>query len=362
LADASLTIDTSTSPELIRRMMDLQDMEAARLVLHGDSVVDWHRLDLDSLEKDDRFLQLHLLDTNDPLDQERLRFVFNEAVHFLEENLSLTFPKDIRDPDDVRKVFLWASHYSGFRRRQILSCVILKLMHVINHLEASDLRFQTSVSESRLIELAERRILGLAERMREEGFPLVAFYGSRKTRNSVITKLIAKKESIAATIFDKLRFRIVTETKDHILPAVCWLTRNIFPFNYVIPGQSHNNLFTLHDMTKGDSELEQLYYLLQAQNGNGDELIREANPFSGSSYEMINFIVDFPVRIDRYVPRKDPRLRIILGRTVFVLVELQILDAQTAARNEEGENAHLLYKNRKRREVEARLKKGGMSR
>jgi uncharacterized protein (TIGR04552 family) len=361
LDETSLTIDTSLSSAILRPPLDLQDMEAARLLLHGDSVVDWQRLDLDTLEKVDRFLSLHLVNVNDPLDQERLRFVFNEAVHYLEENLGLTFPKDIRDPDDVRKVFLWASRYEGFRRRQLLSCVILKVMHVINHLEAADLRFQTSVSEARLIELTERRILALAERMRREGFPLVAFYGSRKTRNSVITKLIAKKETIAATIFDKLRFRIVTGNKDQILPAICWLTRNVFPFNYVIPGQSHNNLFTLHAMTRSDPRLEQLYGLLQTQNGNGDELIPESNPFSGSSYEMINFIVDFPVRIDRYVRKKDPRNRIILGRTAFVLVELQIIDAETAARNEEGENAHGLYKIRKRRQVEGRLKKGAFT-
>lgn len=353
----TLTVDASLS-SMIRQGMDLQDMEAVKLVLQGESVVDWHRLDLDSIEKVNRFLMLHLLDVRDPLDCERLRFIFNEAVHYLEENLDAAFPPDLRDPEDVRNIFLMASQYEGFRRRQMLSCILLKLMHVLNHLEATDLRFRSSVSEARLIELAEHRMLMHAERMREEGFPLVSFYGSRKTRNSVITKLITKRESIAATIFDKLRFRLITETREDILPAIVWLTRNVFPFNYIIPGQSHNNIATLREMTLEDPRLDQLYRAIQAPSEQSERLVQERNPFSGSTYRMINFIIDFPVRIDRYMRKQDPKMRVLLGRTVFVLVELQILDQETARANDQGENAHVFYKTRQRRNVDARLKKG----
>ena len=78
--------------------------------------------------------------------------------------------------------------------------------------------------------------------------------------------------------------------------------------------------------------------------------------FSGGSYRMINFIADFPVRIDHLV---DVRYGALLGRTVFVMVEFQVIDRQTARANEEGENAHRLYKERQRAVVEARLRKGG---
>jgi uncharacterized protein (TIGR04552 family) len=364
--ESSLTVDASLSPLLrdpatmphVDGGVSLQDMEAVHLILNGNSVVDWHRLDLDTLEKVDRHLALHLLDLRDPLDAERLRFLFDEAVHYLEENLDISFPPDLRKPDDVRNIFLMASQYEGFRRRQMFSCILLKLMHVLNHLEATDLRFRSSVSEARLIELAERRMLAFSEQMRAEGFPIVSFYGSRKTRSSIITKLITKRESTAATVFDKLRFRIVTETREDLLPAIIWLSRNVFPFNYVIPGQSHNNIATLRDMVRGRPALERLYGGLQGHGQGRDALAQEPNPFSGCDYRMINFIVDFPVRIDRYVARQDPRTRVILGRTVFVLVELQIVDRETAASNEEGENAHVLYKARQRKNVEARLKKG----
>jgi uncharacterized protein (TIGR04552 family) len=42
----------------------------------------------------------------------------------------------------------------------------------------------------------------------------------------------------------------------------------------------------------------------------------------------------------------------------MVLVEFQVLDKETAKANEEGENAHQLYKARQRGIVSSRLRKG----
>jgi uncharacterized protein (TIGR04552 family) len=353
----AVTIDASLGAARQGGELNLGDLDAIRLILGGNSVIDWNRSHFQSLDDVDRFLRLHLLDPSDPTDRQRLRFVHGEAVSYLEEHLGLHFPDDLREPEDVRQLFLLASQTGGFRRRQIFACVILKLMHVINHMEAAELHFQSPLSEARILDLAERRIMAAADQMRAEGFPLVAFYGSRKTRNSIITKLIAKKENIAATIFDKLRFRIVTKDQDHILPAIGWLTRNLFPFNYVIPGQSHNNLIPLPEALR----------LIGSPYSVGDlqgpvqspELVAEDNPFSGDSYRIVNFIVDFPVRID---DAQTARYGALLGRTVFALVEFQIIDRETARANEEGENAHNLYKERQRAIVARRLKKGGAAR
>lgn len=330
-------------------------IETVRLIVHGNSVIDWNRSSFRSREEVDRFLRLHQLDPEDPEDQRRLRFVYGESVNYLEEHLGLHFPEDLRNPEDVRDVFVEASKTGGFRRRQIQACVILKLMHVINHLETAELKHQTPLSEAELLDLAERRIVAAADKMRKSGFPLVAFYGSRKTRNSVITKLLAKKENTAATIFDKLRFRIVTEGPEHVLPAISWLMENLFPFNYVIPGESHNNLVQLSE-TLARPEYRGLVAGMQGgESADDGRLNPEENPFSGGSYRMVNFIVDFPVRVDHLV---NVRYGALLGRTAMVLVEFQVLDRETAKRNEEGENAHKLYKERQRATVSSRLKKG----
>ena len=348
-----IQLDTRLSalPELA---LDPASLEVVRLILRGNSVIDWHRSNFHDLASVDRFLRLHMLDPNDPEDDRRLRFVYGEAVNYLQEHLGLHFPDELKNPEDIRDVFLIASQTGGFRRRQIQACVILKLMHVINHLEAAELKHQTPLSEADLLDLAERRIVAAADQMRKEGFPLVAFYGSRKTRNSIITKLIAKKENTAVTIFDKLRFRIVTEEPDQIVPAISWLTHNLFPFNYVIPGQSHNNLVEMSEIFERPEYLG-LEEMLQGGD-EGDDINPEENPFSGQDYRMVNFIVDFPVRVDHLV---NVRYGSLLGRTVFVLVEFQVLDRETARLNEEGDNAHHLYKERQRAIVSSRLKKGG---
>jgi len=352
----TLTLDASLQdlpPEL---QLELGDLESVRLLLRGSSVIDWNRAVFPDLEHVNGYLGLHRLDWDDPEDRRRVEYVHRQAVSYLEEHLGLRFPQDLQQPDDVREIFLLASQTGGFRRRQILACAILKLMHTIAHLEAAELRFQTAMSEADLLDLAERRIYESAARMRDEGFPLAAFYGNRKSRNSIITKLLAKKEATAATVFDKLRFRVITQRRDQIVPAIAWLTRHLFPFNYTIPGQSHNNLIDLHtEWTQGP--YRDVAQALQGFTAEGDQPFNpDDNPFSGPSYRVINFIVDFPVRIDHL---GHARYGALLGRVVFVQVEFQVVDAETAERNEQGDAAHALYKERQREIVASRLRKGG---
>lgn len=347
-----LELDTSVARALKAQSMSLHDAEAIRLLLSGSSVIDWQSLAVESLEDVDRYLATLLLDVQRPEDNERLRYVFNESVAYLEEQLRLRFPPELRDPTDVRQLFLWASHRGGFRRRQILSCVILKLMHVIQHMEAADLKFRTAISEAQLFDLAEERLLLAAREMQDSGLPIVALYGSRKSRSSVITKLIAKRENLAATVFDKLRYRIIVETPDDLLPTLQYLTQNILPFNYIIPGQSHNNL--LDPETLWDALPD---HVLDQRITRDMPLARESgkNEFSGLNYRMINFIADYPVELP---PTSSDGFSFELGRVVFMMIEVQLVDEETARRNEIGENAHSLYKLRQYEEVARRLKRG----
>ncbi|MEQ1505297.1 MAG: TIGR04552 family protein [Myxococcota bacterium] len=353
--------------------VSLQDVESVRLLLTGESVVDWQRLSFRDLADVDRFLATHLLDTSDAEDIERVRYVFNEAVSYLEEQLHLKFPAELRNPSDIRLVFLWASQWGGFRRTQILSCVVLKLMHIIHHMEAADLRFRLPLAEEQILASAHRRILAQVYEMQDAGVPITAFYGSRKSRSSVITKLIAKREAVAATIFDKLRFRLVVRRYRDLVPTIAYLARELFPFNYVVPGQSHDNLLEaslvpnrlLDWLTPEDRAVA----LQRTEPGLGDvpvglidgrtESGTPRNEFSGASYRAINFIVNYPVRVP---PSVEERFSFELGRVVYVNVEFQVLDEATSKTNELGENAHALYKARQHRRVAARLKRGAAAR
>jgi uncharacterized protein (TIGR04552 family) len=359
----SLNFDTATSKLFSEEGVTLQDLEAIRLILQGSSVIDWHQLNLTSQEAVDRFLGLLLIDLDDPWDRKRLRFLYSEATNFVEEHLDIRLPADLRAPADIRDVFVEASTIDRrFRRRQVLCCTVLKLLHVINHMEAAELKFQGAVPEAVLLERAGSHITRFGDRMRDEGYPVLAFYGSRKTRNSIITKLLAKRENLAATVFDKLRFRLVVPTQAHILPAMACLSRELFPFNYLIPGESYNNLLNLRRVIRETEHYNQLSDQLQRLRRTASDWIAENNPFSGGSYRMINFIVDFPVRLEDHEMYREPEAWHLLGRVVFVKVEFQILDQKTSEANERGENAHHLYKARQKKTVESRLIRGALSR
>jgi uncharacterized protein (TIGR04552 family) len=347
-----LEIDATWNPGTWEPTLDLADIQSIRLMLSGGSVVDWNRLELSTPEHVDRFLRLHGLHMDEPLHRQRLRFVFNESVSYLEEHLKLHFPVEIRNPDDVRDIFLWASEYGGFRRKQILSCVILKLMHVIQHLAAADLRHRAAISEAKLLDLAHRRVLDAARQMKEDGVPITSFTGNRKSRSSVITKLLAKKENVAATVFDKLRYRCIVERPEDLAPTLAWIARYLFPFNYVIPEQSHNNLLDPARLVSHLTADERARLQIP-----GPDLALEedkGNEFSGKSFRVINFIMDFPVPMP---PERHP-FDVELGHTVFVNVEMQVVDEETARNNELGENAHHLYKQRQQQVVAQRLKRG----
>ena len=179
-----------------------------------------------------------------------------------------------------------------------------------------------------------------------------------KTRESFITKLLAKKENVAAQVYDKTRFRIITRTRADILPTLYFLTQRLFPFNFVVPGQTENSLLPfkslLRDFPHFSAFAQELHLDpdFEAREGSG------WNEFSGSNYQVLNFVVDVPLRLDEWLPPPDLDRRERKGRIGFTLVEFQLMDARTAETNEQGENAHARYKHRQKLRVLRRLSRG----
>jgi len=167
----------------------------------------------------------------------------------------------------------------------------------------------------------------------------------------VITKLLAKKETLAAQIYDRVRYRVVTADRDHVLPVLVRLCDLLIPFNFVMPGQTQNTLISFRKLMQDWPGLRPLARDLQV-GLHQEEHEPQQNEFSGDSYKVLNFVVDLPVRLpERAVEAGD-------GRIAFCMVELQLLDQETAADNERGENAHLRYKKRQLRKVLRRLSRG----
>jgi uncharacterized protein (TIGR04552 family) len=337
--------------------MGVPELEELRLLLRGGSVVDWRRLEFRDADEVTRFLALNLVEVDDPRDERRLRSVLAQAVEYLRVEFGYKVATPVAEPEDVRDVFLLASGAREPQRFRRIACVVLKVMHIIHHLEARELLFRTALRESDLSDRAHRRIMAEAERMAEAGFPIVEFRGNVKSRGSLVTKLLAKKESVAAQVFDRVRYRIVTERPEQIPSVVLHLAENLFPFNYAVPGQTQNSLIRFADVLRAHPSGADLGKLLQLPA----DLERKdpstpRNEFSGKAFKTLNFVVDLPVRVDDLLPSPGPMDE--LGRVVFTLVEFQIVDHATALRNEQGEASHERYKKRQLTRVLRRLSRG----
>jgi uncharacterized protein (TIGR04552 family) len=231
-------------------------------------------------------------------------------------------------------------------------------MHVIHHLEARELLFRTPVREADLAERVHRRVMAEAARMRALGMPIVEFVGSVKSRESLVTKLLAKKESVAAQVFDRVRYRVVCEKREQLAGVVWHLSQHLFPFNYAVPGQTRNSLLRFGELLgrhpQGDALTDQLQLPLDAEKRSA---ATPRNEFSGDGFKTLNFVVDIPVRVDELLSPAES-VADELGCIVFALVEFQVLDATTAKTNEAGDSSHDRYKRRQLQRVLRRLSRG----
>jgi uncharacterized protein (TIGR04552 family) len=342
-------------PDIQNPRLSLADVEAVRLVLRGGSPIDWHRLNFETLSAVDDFLRTNLLDPDDPRDMARLEYLHRESIRYLKASFGYRFPVEVSHPADVRHLFLYASEQARLNRVQILSCVVLKTIHTLNHLEARSLLQESAISEAELLQVVEEQVLRRAHALTAEGLPIVHFFGSRKTRDSMINKLLSKTAARAADILDRVRFRVVVETKEDVVPVLAHLFARAFPWNQITSGQSTNNLVDVRRYLNQHRRLRHLLAGLQVDVGHEDRDAELDNEFSGSSYRMINFIIDVPVRLDHLLERAGDPWLLQHGSIVYVSCEFQVVDQETAYLNEQGDNSHANYKQRQRDRVSDRL-------
>jgi len=346
----------STRPNVARlEQATLGDLEAMRLLLRGGSVIDWHRLAFVDHAEVDRFLRVNEFDLANPDDNERLEELRADAVEYLTRNFSYRIPDDVAHGMPPRDLLLLASSRG---KKQVYACIVLKVMHVMHHLAGRELLFKLPVSDDEVFGFVENKVLKVVEEIRATGYPIVEFAWSRKERDSVVTKLLAKKATIAADVFDKLRFRLITRSLDDLPAVLHELLHRLIPFNYVIPGQTVNGILPFRGLLDGTPAFarfsDQLQMDLDTEARADDS---GSNEFSGPTYRVINFVADLPVRIDQFLCRV-PGAENELGSIIFVLTEFQVMDAETARMNEAGENSHAKYKARQHERVKSRLSQG----
>ena len=336
----------------------LADLTAIRNLLRGGSVIDWHRLYFTDRDEVDRFLRVNELDPRDEDDMRRLAELRELAVEYLERHLGFQIPDEVAHGVPPRDLLLIASQKG---KRRAYACIVLKVMHVMHHLAGRELLTKLPVSDDQIFHLVEEKVLRTVEELKSVGCQVVEFEWSRKHADSLITKLLAKKESIAADVYDKLRF-----PHDHQL-------RGAAGVRDARAGPAPGPVQLRHPRAVGERHHQDPRDAGVARRRCASSCPRSPiwrpspptrspspqNEFSGPGYRVINFVADLPVRMDKFLCRApDDPLFAENGTIVFVLTEFQIIDARTAENNERGENSHEKYKERQFARVKARLMHG----
>jgi uncharacterized protein (TIGR04552 family) len=231
--------------------LELADVEAVRLLLRGESVIDWHRLGFADHAEVDRFLRLNEFDPESDDEMMRLDELREDAVDYLSRAYAMAIPDEVAADLPSRDLFLVASSHGPHQK---WACVVLKVMHIIHHINGRQALLKVSVSDEIIFREIELKVLQVVENLRAAGAPLSEFEWSRKPRDSQITKLLAKKSTLAASIYDKLRFRLIVPQHADIIPMLATLARQLIPFNYVVPGESVNQLIDLKQVLSADEK------------------------------------------------------------------------------------------------------------
>jgi len=348
MARSAYPLDKNLQDLLSVKEITREDVLELKHILRGGSIVDWPRMHFRSLPAVNEFLRCSQYDPDNRLDLERLQVIHRSAIEYVQTVLGIDIPNVLAHPHRIQNLFLYASSEGPYRGR---ACTILKVMHVINHLEARQLLYNLPVSERGLFARVDKRVSAAVEWMQNLGFPIESYQASQKTKDSLITKLLSKRKDTAAQVFDRIRFRIIAVNRRDVLPILLHMKKHLFPYPYVIPGESTNTIANLPTLFKESFGIDL---------DEDDELMMQAvpNPFSHREFRVISLVVDTPVRVDDLTDPASRRLLTKFGHIVFIPTEFQIFDKASYFLNESGPAAHAQYKARQIREVISRLYRG----
>src|SRR5262245_17673607 len=282
--------------------LTLADTDAVRLLLRGDSVIDWHRLNYADHAEVDRFLRLNEFDPESEEELGRLEDLRSDAVEYLSRAFAMAIPDEVAADLPARDLFLVASSHGPHQK---WACVVLKVMHIIHHINGRQALLKMSVSDELIFREIELKVMQVVEQLRAAGAPLAEWEWSRKPLDSTITKLLAKRSTLAANIYDKLRFRLIVPSAEDLVPMLATLTRQLIPFNYVVPGESVNQLVDLVALLRAQEE--------KSEGGDSGRVRSPTavpyNEFSGPEYRIVNFVADAAAHRAPVAARRDAARR-----------------------------------------------------
>ena len=296
-------------------------------ILKGESPIDLERLRLEggSREAIENFLCSYGISLEDIAKVDRIKA---EAIEFIQTHLlkdeELEIPEEIRSPQtDIYSLLQMAT--SPPRRKdgnlqQKWACALLRVMHTIYHLE-DDIRFK-------YIHHIQEKILAKIKRyiQYDEGgqmylgqkgndiIPLVTFDLKRiKERESIILKLLHKRENIVTEITDVVGVRLIAKSKLDALKIVNFLVKeNILSYPNSILGRTKNTLMPLDELEKvlkrGDKKQLGGYFRLLEEGVVIVDKSKNDNPHS-VDYRAMNFTSREKIEIEN--PEYQTQLKLL---------------------------------------------------
>jgi uncharacterized protein (TIGR04562 family) len=403
--------------DLDRFQMNWQSL---RVVLEGQSAIDvsdW--LQINSLEEAEKLLASYGFFYQNPIHQAETYGHYQEAISFIrrfflkpenEEGVEEEIPKELLSLKDIRYLFILASkpnNRNGDLWREIVSdpfsrhaikCrlwagAILKVLHTVSHID-KDIRsdyfaeIQKQVLDQYYKFLVRDDKDQLYLDFGDERIRLLTFETKpKKSRDSLILKLLHKPENVAENIFDRIGIRLVSETRLDALRILDGLIRRqiVMPAN-LKPSRSHNTLIDLDGAKSGFDELRQAMIEGRKRPRDLEKAFNEAlgpipeghkskkNPHSSVKYHALQFTArqlityENPVFGDlfelRQMVKQEPESldHLPLGKTIKSLVnhldstaiqreirffypyEIQLMDQASFHENLEGEASHMIYR------------------
>lgn len=333
-----------------------------KTVVSGTSSLDVPQIDCRTPEQAARFLSAYGLGIETDDDLRKLMLLYRRALIYLEEVILTPdekIPKtlsQISNVDGILSLLVLASEKHRFRRPlQRWACAILRVAHVLmqldhdlfslHRLEIQDQVLQPFRSRIRIIPGSEE-----LEFVSDSGEKVLLHRFEAKpdkTSQSSITKLLAKRSTLAMNLLDRVGVRFVTSSKYDIFRTLEILIQDhLISFPHIVPNQSKNTVFPIQDI---QAEILKSRYLglstgeIESRINQIAHRSAKSNDFSDENYKFLKFICRKLITVG------SSRL------SFFYPFEIQIMDRESYKGTLVGPGAHRAYKSRQIQAARRRL-------
>jgi len=367
------------------------------VLIGGKSSIDLQELKVRSWQDATEFLRYYGYDPDVPGDAQKIHMVICEAWNFIEQYL-MPFewsrgkqpPANLLFTHDARDILVAASDLRPeVATTQAWACAVLRVMHTIAHIDGvtkyADIEAARTQVMNRFLKFVFRDQDGklrFGDRQTSVVLDRIE-WKLRKSRESIILKLLHKKANVAETIYDLLGIRIITKRLADVMVIVKFLRDfHIVTFPNCNPSRARNSLIDVEsfkhnvDMLRemledGRIKPQEFSNILQGLTKPLAAVNSAVNPHTAKGYRAVQLtcrqLIRYPnpalrwqEKLRRYRSEKalseqaqqvcTEILQLVASESQeeqlegFFPFELQVMDEASAAQNSIGEASHDRYK------------------